>query len=56
MDVMTLGLLVGALLMAIGGGLVFVAAVRSGQFDEIEDVKFELFREGRDRADTSVGS
>ncbi len=51
MDVMTLGLLAGALLMALGSGLVFVAAARSGQFDEIEDVKFQLLREERKHAD-----
>jgi cbb3-type cytochrome oxidase maturation protein len=41
----TFWLLLGALAMGCAGGLAFVLAVRSGQLDDLEDVKHQMFRE-----------
>ena len=45
MSALTIALLAGGLCMGVAGVLVFVAAARGGQFDEIEDAKYLLFRE-----------
>jgi nitrogen fixation-related uncharacterized protein len=42
---LTITLLAGGLCMGVAGILIFVAAVRGGQFDEIEEAKYLLFRE-----------
>ncbi len=49
MSLLTLALILGGLAMAAAGGFLFVAAVRSGQMDDLEDVKFQMLREDRDR-------
>lgn len=46
---MTLPLLLGALCLACSAGLVFVLALRLGQFDDLEDVRFQIFKEDGDR-------
>jgi hypothetical protein len=46
---LTIALLGGALLMAGSAGLVFILAVRRGQFDRIEDVKYQMLREEESR-------
>lgn len=45
MTQLTLGLVVGAVLMALGAGLAFIGAVCSGQFDDVEEAKFQMLRE-----------
>lgn len=45
MTVLTLLLLAGALAMGLGAGLVFAFAARTGQLDDLEDTKYQLFRE-----------
>lgn len=40
-------LLVGGLLMALGGWVAFVLALRSGQFKDVEAVKHQMFEEER---------
>lgn len=49
MSLLTLCLILGGLAMAAAAGFLFVAAVRSGQMDDLEDVKFQMLREDRDR-------
>ena len=49
MTLLTIGLIAGATLMAAAGGVLFVLAVKKGQFDDIEDTKFQILRE--DEAD-----
>jgi len=44
MGAMTVLLLLGALFMGLAGGLVFMVALKSGQFED-EDVKYQMFRE-----------
>ncbi|PIP01764.1 MAG: cbb3-type cytochrome oxidase assembly protein CcoS [Zetaproteobacteria bacterium CG23_combo_of_CG06-09_8_20_14_all_54_7] len=44
MSAMTVLLLLGALFMGLAGGLVFMVALKSGQFED-EDVKYQMFRE-----------
>jgi len=44
MTVMTLSLIIGAILLACGGAVVFFMAVRGGHFDDLEDVKFQMFQ------------
>ncbi len=48
MTAMTLLLLGGALCMGTAGALIFVLAARSGQFDDLEDTKYQLLRENDD--------
>ncbi len=45
MSLLTLSLILGGLAMGLSAGLWFVLAVRSGQLDDLEDVKFQLLRE-----------
>ncbi len=45
MSTLTIVLLVGGLCMGVAGMLIFVAAARSGQFDDIEEVKYRMLRE-----------
>jgi cbb3-type cytochrome oxidase maturation protein len=45
MIVMTICLLGGALIMGLAGGLVFVLAARSGHFEDLEEVKYQIMRE-----------
>jgi cbb3-type cytochrome oxidase maturation protein len=44
MTIMTLSLIIGALLLACAGGVVFLMATRSGHFDDLEDVKYQMFQ------------
>ena len=37
-----------ALLMGLGAYLVFLWAVKDGQFENCEDIKYQLFRENAD--------
>jgi cbb3-type cytochrome oxidase maturation protein len=46
---LTLALILGGLAMAAAAGFLFVAAVRSGQMDDLEDVKFQMLREDNDK-------
>ncbi len=46
MSALTLGLLAAALSMGLAGALAFAWAARNGQFDDLEDVKYQLLREG----------
>lgn len=48
MSSLTFGLLLGGLLMAIAAGAIFIAALRAGHFDDIEAVKYQMFRDGED--------
>ena len=48
MTEMTIFLLVGALCMGVAGWLIFLAAMRTGQWDAMEDVKFQLFDDSED--------
>ncbi|MDF1563643.1 MAG: cbb3-type cytochrome oxidase assembly protein CcoS [Deltaproteobacteria bacterium] len=45
MTLMTLILLASAVLMAAGAGLIFAWAARSGQFDDMEEAKYQMLRE-----------
>ena len=45
MTALTIWLLLGAICMGLGGWLVFLLAVRSGQWKDMEDVKYQLFDE-----------
>jgi cbb3-type cytochrome oxidase maturation protein len=47
-SVLTLCLILGGLAMGLAAGLVFVAAARSGQMDDLEDVKFQMLRKDHD--------
>ncbi|MBL9086457.1 MAG: cbb3-type cytochrome oxidase assembly protein CcoS [Planctomycetia bacterium] len=47
MSSVTWFLLLGGLLMALGGWVAFLLALRSGQFKDIEAVKHQMFEEGR---------
>ena len=49
MSLLTLSLILGGLAMGLAAGLWFVAAVRAGQMDDLEDVKFQMLREEEDR-------
>jgi len=49
MTAMTLLLLGGALCMGFSAALVFVLAARSGQFDDLEDTKYQLLRDDDDQ-------
>lgn len=40
-------LLMGGLLMALGGWVFFLIALRSGQFRDVEAVKHQMFEEER---------
>lgn len=51
MTLMTALLLAVALLMGCAGALVFALAARKGQFDDLEDVKYRMLREGEDDDD-----
>jgi cbb3-type cytochrome oxidase maturation protein len=42
---LSLCLIVGALVSAVAGALFFAFAVRSGQMDDLEDVKYRMLRE-----------
>lgn len=44
MTQMTLGLVVGAVLMALAAGLAFIGAACSGQFDDLEEAKYQMMR------------
>ncbi len=46
---LTLCLIVSGLATAISAGLFFVGAVRSGQMDDLEEVKFRMLREDENR-------
>ena len=48
MTPLTIGLLAGGLCMAIAAGFIFAAAVRGGQLDDLEEVKFQMLRENHD--------
>jgi cbb3-type cytochrome oxidase maturation protein len=48
MNLLTLSLILGGLAMGLGAGLWFAVAVRSGQLDDLEDVKFQMLREDDD--------
>ncbi len=45
MSALTIVLLAAGLCMGVAGMLVFAAAVRTGQFDDIEEAKYQLLRE-----------
>jgi len=45
---LTLSLILGGLAFAAAAGFLFAAAVRSGQMDDLEDVKFQMLREDHD--------
>ncbi len=49
MSLTTLSLILGGIAMGLAAGLWFVVAVRSGQMDDLEDVKFQMLREDRDQ-------
>lgn len=44
MTQMTLGLVIGAVLMALAAGLAFAGAALTGQFDDVEEAKFQMMR------------
>jgi nitrogen fixation-related uncharacterized protein len=48
-SLLTLALILGGLAMAAAAGFLFVGAVRSGQMDDLEDVKFQMLREDNER-------
>jgi pentatricopeptide repeat protein len=37
--------LISSVLAAVGAMLIFVYYLRQGQFDDVEDVKYQMFRE-----------
>lgn len=37
--------LFSSLLMALGGALIYVYYLRKGQFEDLEDVKYQMFRD-----------
>ena len=43
MTSLTAYLLAGTLCLALGGWLVFLLAMRTGQWDDTEDIKYQLF-------------
>ena len=45
MTTLTICLIAGGLATAIAAALVFTAAVRSGQLDDLEETKFQMLRE-----------
>jgi len=47
--VLTLCIIAGGLSSVIAAAMVFVAAVRSGQMDDLEETKFQMLREDHDR-------
>ena len=49
MTALTLCLIAAGLATAVAGGLFFVGAVRSGQMDDLEEVKFRMLREDETR-------
>ena len=48
MSMVTLCLIFGGLVTAVSAGLCFAWAVRSGQLDDLEEVKFRMLREDKD--------
>ncbi len=46
---LTVCLIVAGIAMASGAALFFVGAVRSGQMEDLEDVKFRMLREDERR-------
>lgn len=38
-------LIIGTLTVALAAGLIFLYYLRKGQFEDIEEVKYQLFRE-----------
>ncbi len=49
MSALTLCLIAAGIATAVAAGLVFVAAVRSGQMDDLEETKFRILREDENR-------
>lgn len=49
MTVLTMCLIAGGLASALAAAMAFVAAVRSGQLDDLEETKFQMLREDHDR-------
>ena len=49
MTALTLCLIAGAVATATAAGLYFVIAVRAGQMDDLEEVKFRMLREEENR-------
>ncbi|MDJ0974139.1 MAG: cbb3-type cytochrome oxidase assembly protein [Planctomycetota bacterium] len=45
MTALTVYLLLGAVCMGIGGWLVFLLATRTGQWKDMEQVKYQLFED-----------
>ena len=45
---LTLCLILGGLAFAAAAGFLFAAAARTGQLDDLEDVKFQMLREDHD--------
>ncbi len=48
MTTLTFCLLVGGLCMGLAGGLAYVLAVRTGQLDDVEDIKYQMLRGNSD--------
>ncbi len=48
MNTLEIGLLAGGLLMAMSATLVFIWGVRTGQFDNLEETKYQMFHEEDD--------
>lgn len=49
MTALTICLIGGGLATAIAAALMFAAAVRSGQLDDLEETKFQMLREDHDQ-------
>ena len=45
MSAMTIGMLLGALSMAIGAAFVFALAARSGQLEQVEEAKYQMLHD-----------
>lgn len=48
MTALTMCLIAGGLATAAAAALVFVAAVRGGQLDDLEETKFQMLREDQE--------
>ncbi len=49
MSPMTLGLMIGGVLMAVAAACIFAWASLDGQFDDLEEAKYQMLREEEKR-------
>jgi cbb3-type cytochrome oxidase maturation protein len=44
-----LGALIVSLIVGVIAALVFLVSLKKGMFDDVEDIKYEMFRDDKDR-------